>query len=117
MQEPAFRRATAARWMELRQGPLNNSFFIDTMQTAVTQTLPAVNRNYQKWTVQLASPFFPTYMDNYAYQVQKLLNWALARASWMDAALMDAASGGLGNAPGWKSANTSRTVTASARNL
>lgn len=103
--------------MELRKGALNDTFFVNTIHTAVAQVHEAVGRNYLRWTAELVSPFFPTYDNNYAYQVQKLLNWALARASWMDAALQDAANGGIGTAPGWKQGNSSILVTASARNL
>lgn len=70
---------------------------------AVTRALWALRR---RWSDVYKSEFFKSNQEQWAYEVQQLSDWLLARAAWMDAALGDAAKGGLGTTPNWKPSPT-----------
>lgn len=70
---------------------------------AVTHALWTLHR---RWSDVYKSEFFKSNQDQWNYEVQQLSDWLLARAAWMDAALGDAAKGGLGTTPNWKPSPT-----------
>lgn len=48
----------------------------------------------------------PPPQEQWDFEVRKLSEWTLARAAWLDAALADAAGGGLGVTPTWPRSST-----------
>lgn len=96
-QDAAFRQATAARWQQLRAGPLADAWFTGEIDSAQATISPdATNRNYARWAPALGSPLYATWPEQYASEVGFLRNWTLARLSWMDGALSKLAAPGAG---------------------
>lgn len=88
-QDPSFVEQVAARWRELRAGPLSDEA-LDARVGWLTATLGAgAERNFQKWRILtynhlanwVTTPTAPTWEG----QVGVTLDWMRQRAAWLDA--------------------------------
>lgn len=86
-QEPTFREAAAARWRQLRAGPLSDRYFTSQMTQMYRQIQAAAMRNYQRWHIQLDSPFFQSHQQQFDFNVNSMHQWLMRRLSWLDVAL------------------------------
>lgn len=90
-EDPAFRAAYAARWTELRRGPLSTETMLADIDAAAALLQEAAGRNFVRWPV-LGEQIWPNpdgwaERDTFALQIDALKAWVTARAAWMDGAV------------------------------
>jgi hypothetical protein len=83
----AYRNKLAARWIELRSGPLETSkvlTYIDSVASVLNAE--SQQRNFQRWPV-LNEYVWPNYYvgPTFAAEVSWLKNWMSTRFNWLDA--------------------------------
>lgn len=90
-EDPGFRARYAARWQELRAGPLTDEVMLGDIAEAEDLVSEAAARNFARWDI-LGEYVWPNDeghedRDSYAEEVEYLRWWIQARTAWMDAEL------------------------------
>jgi hypothetical protein len=76
--DPSFEAPAKARWQELRKGILQKDNLYARIDSLVTLTAEARERNFQKWPGLLNG-------TSYGNQIQSLKQWISNRLDWIDA--------------------------------
>ena len=87
--DPAFRRALAARWAQLRRSGLRAAVLgaVDRSAAQLVDT-GAAGRNFRRWPILDRRVWQnPTARGSYAAEVRALRRWLSLRVAWMDRAL------------------------------
>ncbi len=92
LEDPAFRASYAARWAELRQGPLATEVLLADIDAWEAKLAGPAARNFERWEV-LGEYVWPNAggfeeRDSFAAEVAYLRDWVEARTAWMDEALL-----------------------------
>lgn len=87
-QDPAYRRKFAARWHELRRGPLSDVSITADIDSVVALLNEASLRNFQRWNILgqyiWANPPGWESRTTYLSEVDWLRRWLLDRSTWID---------------------------------
>lgn len=91
---PEFRAALAARWSELRAGPLSDEAFAERLDAHEAVVRPMAEANFAIWPIEDIT--FGWSGENYLYaiesydaEMERIRAWAVTRAAWMDASIAD----------------------------
>ncbi len=87
MKDPSFQTKIAARWKELRSGPLSDANLKAKIQGLATPLTNAAKRNFQKWNIlntATVGGFGTQTTQTWEEQITILQNYVLKRAAWID---------------------------------
>ena len=103
-QDEAFRAQVAARWRELRAGPLSDAWVSDNLEGTAGRIREAALRNYARWGDALRwEAYGGGFADDGAQldaEVAALGAWLRARLAWMDGQLSGGGGGGVAASDG-----------------
>jgi hypothetical protein len=80
LRDQGFKREIAARWLELREGPMRTEVLVAIVDDMEAELLESAPRNFEKWRLSLGAGGWPG-------QVSRFRNWIIDRAAWMDEVL------------------------------
>jgi hypothetical protein len=87
VQDPAFVRALAARWKELRTGPLSDAALGARIDALTAPLAAAAARNFQRWPILAQAqvgPFRTPTAGTWQGQIASLRDWMQRRVAWLD---------------------------------
>lgn len=87
MKDASFQAKIAARWNELRRGPLSDANLKAKIQSLANPLTNAAKRNFQKWNIlntSMIGGFSTQTTQTWEEQISILQNYVLQRAAWLD---------------------------------
>lgn len=81
-----FKNKLSKRYTALRQSVLHHNELKETWNSLIDEVEPAVNRNFEKWTVLSQKEFWPNYhgAESYEEACEQLNVWLEKRLLWLD---------------------------------
>ena len=87
--DPAFAEALAARWTELREGPLSDAVIDRWIEGYLETTAPAVEANFEVWPIDevrfgWGGEDYLYEVDSYEEEIERVRTWLARRLVWLD---------------------------------